>query len=97
MTKYTGSGGKMGTSDACAEFVGEIRKIFNDASILWQAGELGKVDGGGGGTIAKFISNLNIDVIDMGIPVLSMHSPFEVISKIDLYMCYKAITAFFMK
>ncbi len=97
MTKYTGSGGKMGTSDACAEFVGEIRMILNDANVLWQAGELGKVDGGGGGTIAKFISNLNIDVIDMGVPVLSMHSPFEVISKIDLYMCYKAIKAFFMR
>ena len=97
MTKYTGSGGKYDTSDASAEFVGEIRKVLSDAGILWQIGELGKVDGGGGGTIAKFISNLNIDVVDMGIPVLSMHSPFEVISKIDLYMCYKAIKSFLMK
>jgi aspartyl aminopeptidase len=95
MTKYTGSGGKMGTSDACAEFVGKIRLILNNANVLWQAGDLGKVDAGGGGTIAKFIANLNIDVIDLGIPVLSMHSPFEIISKIDLYMCYKAIKAFF--
>ncbi|MDR1628459.1 MAG: aminopeptidase [Oscillospiraceae bacterium] len=95
MTKYTGSGGKMGTSDACAEFAGKIRAILSSANVLWQTGELGKVDGGGGGTIAKFISNLNIDVIDIGVPVLSMHSPFEVISKIDLFMCYKAIKAFF--
>ena len=62
---------------------------------MWQSGELGKVDNGGGGTIAKYIANLNVDVIDVGVPVLSMHAPFEVISKIDLYMTYKAIAAFF--
>lgn len=94
ITKYTGSGGKGGTSDASAEFMGEIRSILNKANILWQTGEIGKVDGGGGGTIAKFVANLNADVVDVGVPVLSMHAPFEVISKIDLYMVYKAICEF---
>lgn len=92
--KYTGSGGKYGTSEASAEFTGEIRKLLNDNNIIWQSGELGKVDTGGGGTIAKYIANLNVDVIDIGVPVLSMHAPFEVISKIDLYMTYKAIQTF---
>ena len=95
LTKYTGSGGKYGTSDASAEFTGEICKLFNDNKVLWQSGELGKVDNGGGGTIAKYIANLNVDVIDIGVPVLSMHAPFEVISKIDLYMTYCGISAFF--
>lgn len=95
LTKYTGSGGKYGTSDASAEFTGEICKLFNDNKVLWQSGELGKVDNGGGGTIAKYIANLNVDVIDIGVPVLSMHAPFEVISKIDLYMTFRAIAAFF--
>ncbi len=95
VTKYTGSGGKYGTSDATAEFTGEVCKIFNDNDVLWQSGELGKVDNGGGGTIAKYIANLNADVIDVGVPVLSMHAPFEVISKIDLYMTFKAIFSFF--
>lgn len=92
--KYSGSGGKYGTSEASAEFTGEIRKLLNECGILWQSGELGKVDIGGGGTIAKYVANLNVDVIDIGVPVLSMHAPFEVISKIDLYMTYKAISAF---
>ncbi len=95
VTKYTGSGGKSGTSDASAEYMGEIRQILDKADILWQTGELGKVDAGGGGTIAKFVANLDVDVVDMGVPVLSMHAPFEVISKIDLYMLYKATVAFF--
>ena len=86
VTKYTGSGGKIGTSEATAEYMNEIRTMLNRENILWQIGELGKVDVGGGGTIAKYIANLNIDVVDIGVPVLSMHSPFEVISKIDLYM-----------
>lgn len=94
LEKYTGSGGKYGTSEASAEFTGEIRKLLNDNKVLWQSGELGKVDIGGGGTIAKYIANLNVDVIDVGVPVLSMHSPFEIISKIDLYMTYKAILVF---
>lgn len=93
--KYTGSGGKYGTSEASAEFMGEIRKILNDNNIIWQSGELGKVDTGGGGTIAKYVANLNVDVVDIGVPVLSMHAPFELISKLDLYMTYKAVLAFF--
>ena len=92
--KYTGHGGKYDTSEASAEFTGEIRKLLNENNILWQSGELGTVDTGGGGTIAMFIANLNVDVIDIGVPVLSMHAPFEVISKIDLFMTYKAILAF---
>lgn len=95
LTKYTGSGGKYGTSDASAEFTGEICKLFSDNDVVWQSSELGKVDIGGGGTIAKYVANLNADVIDVGVPVLSMHSPFEVISKIDLYMTFKGIKAFF--
>lgn len=95
VTKYTGSGGKYGTSDASAEFTGEIAKLLNENNVLWQSSELGKVDNGGGGTIAKYIANFNMDVIDIGVPVLSMHAPYEVISKIDLYMTFKAINSFF--
>ena len=95
VTKYTGSGGKSGTSDASAEFMGEVRNLLNREKVLWQTGQLGKVDAGGGGTIAKYVANLCVDVVDMGVPVLSMHSPFEVISKIDIYMLYRAIVAFF--
>lgn len=95
ITKYTGHGGKYGTSDACAEYMAEIRSLLDDDDILWQAGELGKVDIGGGGTIAKFVANMNVDVVDLGIPVLSMHAPFEIISKIDIYMAYRAFKSFF--
>ena len=95
VTKYTGSGGKYGTSDATAEFTGEICNLLSDKDVIWQSSELGKVDIGGGGTIAKYVANMNADVIDIGVPVLSMHAPFEVISKIDLYMTFKAISAFF--
>ena len=95
IAKYTGSRGKGGTNDANAEFVGRIRRTFDDADVLWQIGELGKVDQGGGGTVAKFIANLNVDVIDVGVPVLSMHAPFEVVSKLDVYMAYKGFKAFF--
>jgi aspartyl aminopeptidase len=94
MCKYTGSRGKSGSSEATAEFVSEIRKIFEDNDVLWQIGELGKVDGGGGGTVAAYIANLNVDVLD-GVPVLSMHAPFEVVSKLDVYMTYKGIKAFY--
>ena len=93
--KYTGSGGKGGTSDANAEFLAKVRKIFDDADVLWQIGELGKVDQGGGGTVAKFVANMNVDVIDVGVPVLSMHAPFEVVSKLDVYSAYKGFKAFF--
>ncbi len=95
ITKYTGSRGKGGTSDASAEFVGWIRKILDDKGVVWQTGELGKVDLGGGGTVAKYIANLGVDVVDLGVPVLSMHAPFEVVSKFDVYMTYLAVKALF--
>ncbi|MBQ7364099.1 MAG: aminopeptidase [Clostridia bacterium] len=94
MTKYTGSGGKNGTSDASAEFVGFVRNMFDNAGIVWQTGELGKVDCGGGGTVAVYIAEKNIDVVDLGVPVLSMHAPYEVIAKADIYMAYKAFRTF---
>lgn len=92
--KYSGARGKSGASDAHAEYVAEIRKILNDAGVAWQTTELGAVDKGGGGTIAMMIANLGVDVIDCGVPVLSMHAPFEVASKVDLYNTYKAYVAF---
>ncbi len=95
LMKYTGSGGKYNSSDANAEFVYGIGKIMDDNGVIWQTGELGKVDQGGGGTIAQYVANLNMDVIDCGVPVLSMHSPFEVTAKSDIYMAYKAYKAFY--
>lgn len=95
VTKFTGSRGKSGTSDASAEFVGRIRRLFDKEGVIWQTGELGKVDAGGGGTVAQFVANLNIDVIDVGVPVLSMHAPFEVTAKNDIYNCYRAFVVFF--
>ena len=74
--KFTGARGKAGSSDASAEVVGKLRKIFSDNGVVWQMAELGKVDQGGGGTIAKFMANRNIDTIDAGVPVLSMHAPY---------------------
>ncbi|MEA1974979.1 MAG: aminopeptidase [Bacillota bacterium] len=94
LVKYTGSRGKGGCNDANAEFVGEVRKIFNDNNITWQIGELGKVDQGGGGTIAYILANDGAEVVDCGTPVLGMHSPYELISKADLFMTYKAYKAF---
>jgi len=91
--KFTGSRGKAGTSDAAAEIVAYLRKIFAENSVVWQMAELGKVDQGGGGTIAKFMANRNIDTIDAGVPVLSMHAPYEVVSKFDCYMTYKGVLA----
>jgi aspartyl aminopeptidase len=88
LTKYTGSLGKNGSSDASAEFLSEIRTFIQKNNILWQTGELGRVDDGGGGTVAKYVANLNVDVVDVGIPVLSMHAPMEVVSKIDVYSAY---------
>ena len=92
--KFTGSGGKGGSSDANAEFVGFVRKLFDDNGVFWQTAELGRVDAGGGGTVAKFIAKLNIDVIDIGVPVISMHAPYELISKADLFSTYEAFAAF---
>lgn len=96
LCKFTGSGGKGGTSDAAAELVGKVRMLLDKNEIVWQLGELGKVDQGGGGTIAKYVANRNIDTIDIGVPVLSMHSPLEVISKKDLYETYRAFKCFYL-
>ncbi len=92
--KYTGSRGKSGTSDASAEYFAEVRAMLDKADIVWQSGELGKVDAGGGGTVAKYIANLGVDVIDLGVPVLSMHAPFETTAKLDVYMCYRTMYEF---
>lgn len=95
VSKYTGSGGKSGSNDASAELMGKVRKIFNDNNVIWHTAELGKVDAGGGGTIAQFVANLGVNTIDCGVPMLSMHAPYEVVGKMDLYMSYKAFGAFF--
>lgn len=94
LTKYHGARGKSSTNDASAEMVGYLRDAFDKAGVIWQTGELGKIDMGGGGTVAMFIANLGIDTCDMGVPVLSMHAPYEVISKADLYSMHKAMVAF---
>jgi aspartyl aminopeptidase len=94
LSKYSGHGGKYSANDASAEYVAEIRSLLNDNKIPWQTGEIGKVDNGGGGTVAKYFSRLGMDVIDLGPPVLSMHSPFEVTSKADIYSTYLAYRAF---
>ena len=91
--KFTGARGKSGTSDASAEIVGYLRRIFADAGVVWQMSELGKVDQGGGGTIAKYMANRNIDTIDAGVPVMSMHAPFEVVAKFDCFMTYLGVLA----
>lgn len=95
ISKYTGARGKAGSSDASAEFMGEVRRIFNDAGVAWQMGELGKVDLGGGGTIALYLARYGMDVVDCGVGLLSMHAPQECASKVDIYMGYKAYKAFF--
>ncbi len=94
--KFTGARGKSGTSDASAEIVAYLRRLFDREGVVWQMAELGKVDQGGGGTIAKFMANRNIDTIDAGVPVLSMHAPFEVVSKFDCYMTYKGVLKAYM-
>lgn len=94
VTKFTGARGKSGTSDASAEFVGKIRRLLDDNNVIWQTGELGKVDMGGGGTVAMYVANLNIDTIDVGVPVLSMHAPYEMVAKTDVYAAYRAFAAF---
>ena len=91
--KFTGARGKVSSSDASAELVGHIRRLFAKKNVVWQMSELGKVDQGGGGTIARFMSKRNIDTIDAGVPVLSMHAPFEIVAKLDCYMTYKAMLA----
>lgn len=93
--KYSGSRGKAGTSEAQAEFVAEIANLMDNNDVLWQTGELGKVDEGGGGTVAQYLAVMNISTIDCGVPLLSMHSPFEVASKVDIYNAFKAYVAFY--
>ena len=94
MSKYTGSRGKSGTSDATAELVGFVRKLFAENGVIWQTAELGKIDMGGGGTVAMYIANQNIETVDLGVPVISMHAPYEVVSKADVYSTYEAFCAF---
>ena len=94
MSKYTGARGKSGTSDASAEFVGFVRKLFAENGVIWQTAELGKVDAGGGGTVAMYIANQNIETVDLGVPVISMHAPYEVVSKADVYSTHEAFCAF---
>lgn len=94
VTKFTGARGKSGTSDASAEYVATIRNLLDKENVIWQTGELGKVDQGGGGTVAAYIANLNVDTIDVGVPVLCMHAPMEVVAKLDVYMAYRAFLVF---
>ncbi len=95
LCKYTGARGKSGASDADAETVAYVRRVLDEAGVLWQISELGKVDAGGGGTVAMYMANRNITTLDAGVPVLSMHAPFEVVSKMDCYQTYKAMGAIF--
>ena len=95
LTKYTGARGKSGSSDASAEFMAKVIDIMDRHKVYWQIGELGKVDAGGGGTIAQFVAMMNVDVVDLGVPVLSMHAPFEITSKLDIYNTYRAFCAFY--
>ena len=94
IVKYTGSGGKYFASEASAEYTGYIRNLLNNNNVIWQVGIIGKVDEGGGGTVAMFLAEYGMDIIDMGPPILNMHSPFEISSKADLYMTYKAYKVF---
>ena len=94
VTKFTGARGKSGSSDADAEYIAYLRNVFDDNNVIWQTGELGKVDEGGGGTVAKYIAAMNIDTIDVGVAVISMHAPYEVVSKADVYETYLAFKAF---
>lgn len=95
LTKYTGARGKSGSSDASAETMAKVIGIMEENGVFWQTGELGAVDAGGGGTIAKFVAHMDVDVVDLGVPILSMHSPFELASKLDIYNTYRAFLAFY--
>lgn len=96
VSKYTGHRGKADASDASAELVYKVTKLFDDKNVIWQIGELGKVDIGGGGTIAKYVAQRNVDTIDVGVPVLAMHSPYEITAKLDVYETYLAYKAFLL-
>ncbi len=95
LTKYTGARGKSASNDASAETMAKVIAIMEEAGVFWQAGELGAVDVGGGGTIAKYVAHMDVDTVDLGVPILSMHSPFELASKLDVYNTYKAFKAFY--
>lgn len=95
LTKYTGARGKSGSNDASAETMAAVIKCMDDAKVCWQIGELGKVDEGGGGTIALFMGDRDVDTVDLGVPVLAMHSPFEITAKLDVYETYRAFAAFY--
>ena len=95
LCKYTGARGKSGASDASAEVVGYVRRVLDEADVVWQMAELGKVDQGGGGTVACYMANRDIDTLDAGVPVLSMHAPFETVSKLDCYMTFRGVQAIF--
>lgn len=95
LTKYTGSRGKSGSNDASAETMTKVTRIMDENGVYWQTGELGAVDAGGGGTIAKFVASMEVDVVDLGVPILSMHAPFELASKLDIYNTYRAFCAFY--
>ena len=95
LCKYTGSGGKSGASDASAEVVGWLRKLLNENGVHWQMAELGRTGAGGGGTVAKYMAKRNIDTLDAGVPVLSMHAPYETVAKLDCYMTYRCMKAIF--
>ena len=95
LCKYTGARGKSGASDASAELVAYVRRVLDNANVAWQMAELGKVDAGGGGTVAVYMAERNIDTLDAGVPVLSMHSPFETVAKLDCYMTFKGMKAIF--
>ena len=95
LCKYTGARGKSGASDASAEVVAKARRILDGANVVWQMAELGKVDAGGGGTVAAYMAERNIDTLDAGVPVLSMHAPFETVGKLDCYMTFKGMKAIF--
>lgn len=94
LTKYTGARGKSGSNDASAETMAKVIQIMDEAGVYWQIGELGAVDVGGGGTVALFVAGMDVDVVDMGVPILSMHAPFELASKLDIYNTYLAFAAF---
>lgn len=94
LTKYTGARGKSGSNDASAETMAKIISIMDEAKVYWQIGELGAVDEGGGGTVALYVASMDVDVVDLGVPILCMHSPFELASKLDVYYTYKAFAAF---
>ena len=95
LTKYTGARGKSGSNDASAETMYRVIDCMEKENVRWQIGELGKVDEGGGGTIALFMGDMDVDTVDLGVPVLAMHAPFEITSKLDIYHTYKAFCAFY--